>query len=55
MSAKVLSLHTRGNQIACIWHPEAVGEVLETPSLGNIRVRIGEPHFQLTSGDVVFL
>lgn len=55
MSAKVLSLHSRGHQIACVWHPDAEGDVLETASLGNIRVRVGEPHFQLTTGDVIFL
>lgn len=55
MKASVLKLHRQGYQVACIWHPEAVGEVIESVNLGNIRVRVGEPHFQLTNGDVVFL
>lgn len=46
--------HGRDHQIAAIWHPEAMGETLET-KLGNVRVGRGEARYQLTSGEVVFL
>jgi hypothetical protein len=49
----VLGSHCREHQIATVWHPEAVGEVLESQNLGNIRVLVGEAAYQLSTGEVV--
>src|SRR4030095_635074 len=53
MSALVMAKHNRAHQIACIWHPEAVGTVFDTPHLGSIRVLVGPAQYQLSTGEVV--
>jgi hypothetical protein len=50
-----MSKHTRDHQITCLWHPEPVGEVLETPHLGNIRVSVGPVGYMLNTGEKVSL
>lgn len=53
MTVLVMSKHKREHQISCIWHPEAAGEVLETPHLGCIRVQVGPAQYQLSTGELV--
>lgn len=53
MTMHVRSKHKRDHQITCVWHPEAVGETLETAHLGNIRVQVGPAQYQLNTGEVV--
>ena len=38
--------------IATVWHPDPYGELIDTPH-GNVRVLVGEPAYQLTSGEIV--
>jgi hypothetical protein len=48
----IVERNRHGHQIATVWHPEPVGEMLET-RLGNVRVCKGDPAYQLTTGDVI--
>lgn len=53
MTVLILSKHSRDHQITCVSHPEASGEVLETPHLGCIRVVVGPAQYTLNTGEVV--
>lgn len=53
MTALVRAKHTREHQITSVSHPDASGEVLETPHLGNIRVVVGPAQYTLNTGEVV--
>jgi hypothetical protein len=53
MSMLVMSKHKRDHKISCVWHPDAVGEVLETAHLGNIRVQVGPAQYQLNTGEII--
>lgn len=48
----IFEKHGREHQIATVWHPEALGEVMET-KLGNVRVAQGPAQYQLTTGEIV--
>lgn len=52
MAQMVIDRNRHGHQIATVWHPDAVGEMLET-RLGNVRVERGGACYQLTTGEVV--
>ncbi len=47
----VRELHGPDHQIATLWHPEPVGELLDTLH-GNIRVLKGELRYQLSNGEI---
>lgn len=49
---RVKNVHSTDHQIATVWHPEADGEVLDT-SHGNVRVQVGAPAYQLTTGEII--
>jgi hypothetical protein len=55
MVATVHAKHKRDHQIACVSHPDASGEVIETAHLGNIRVVVGPAQYTLNTGEVVAL
>jgi hypothetical protein len=55
MTAHVMARHSREHQVSCVWHPDAQGDVIETPHLGNIRVQVGPAQYQLSTGEVVTL
>lgn len=55
MTKLVHAKHHRDHQITIVSHPDASGEVLETPHLGNIRVVVGPAQYTLNTGEVVAL
>lgn len=52
MAQMVIDRNRHGHQIAAVFHPEPMGETLET-RLGNVRVCKGEPSYQLTTGEII--
>ncbi|WP_157900150.1 hypothetical protein [Rhodoferax koreensis] len=50
----VKNKHCFHYQIATVWHPDADCEVLDTHH-GNVRVQVGEPAYQLTTGEIIEL
>jgi hypothetical protein len=55
MIERVHAKHCRDHQITIVSHPDAVGEVIETPHLGCIRVVVGPAQYTLNTGEVVAL
>lgn len=39
--------------VARVWHPEAVGELLDLRHGVNAEVLVGNPAYQLSSGEIV--
>jgi hypothetical protein len=50
MKAHIRSIY-RDTPVASVWHPEAVGDLLDTV-WGNVRVSRGEPQYQLATGEM---
>lgn len=38
-----------------VWHPEAEGDLLDLGSGINADIQVGDPAYQLTSGEIVAL
>ena len=50
----VMAKTSHSHRIACVIHPQAVG-LVDTPQLGSIRTRCGEPGYQLDTGEIINL
>lgn len=42
-------------QVSRVFHPEPQGELMALPNGSNAQVLVGEPAYQLTSGEIVAL